>query len=36
LTLFERSGAGYIRFSCANSVDNIRDVIKRIAALLWD
>jgi len=34
--LSERVCTGYIRFSYANSVDNIREAIKRIAALLRD
>jgi aspartate/methionine/tyrosine aminotransferase len=33
-TSFGIHGEGYIRFSYANSVDNIREAIKRIAALL--
>jgi aspartate aminotransferase len=33
-TSFGVHGEGYIRFSYANSVDNIREAIKRIAALL--
>jgi aspartate aminotransferase len=35
-TSFGIHGEGYIRFSYANSVDNIREAIKRIAALLRD
>jgi aspartate/methionine/tyrosine aminotransferase len=33
-TSFGIHGEGYIRFSYANSVDNIREAIKRVAALL--
>jgi aspartate aminotransferase len=33
-TSFGIHGEGYIRFSYANSVDNIRDAIRRLAALL--
>ena len=33
-TSFGIHGEGYIRFSYANSVDNIREAIGRIAALL--
>jgi aspartate/methionine/tyrosine aminotransferase len=33
-TSFGIHGEGYIRFSYANSIDNIREAIKRIAALL--
>jgi aspartate/methionine/tyrosine aminotransferase len=35
-TSFGVYGEGYVRFSYANSVDNIREAIKRIAALLLD
>jgi aspartate aminotransferase len=35
-TSFGVNGEGYIRFSYANSVDNIREAIRRIAALLRD
>jgi aspartate/methionine/tyrosine aminotransferase len=35
-TSFGIHGEGYIRFSYANSVENIREAIKRIAALLRD
>jgi aspartate/methionine/tyrosine aminotransferase len=35
-TSFGIHGEGYIRFSYANSVDNIREAIKRLAALLRD
>ena len=35
-TSFGIHGEGYIRFSYANSVDNIREAVKRIAALLRD
>jgi len=35
-TSFGIHGEGYIRFSYANSVDNIREAIKRIGALLRD
>jgi aspartate/methionine/tyrosine aminotransferase len=35
-TSFGIHGEGYIRFSYANSVDNIREAIRRIAALLRD
>jgi aspartate/methionine/tyrosine aminotransferase len=35
-TSFGIHGEGYIRFSYANSVDNISEAIKRIAALLRD
>jgi aspartate/methionine/tyrosine aminotransferase len=35
-TSFGIHGEGYIRFSYANSVDNIREAIKRVAALLRD
>jgi len=35
-TSFGIHGEGYIRFSYANSVDNIREAIERIAALLRD
>jgi aspartate aminotransferase len=35
-TSFGIHGEGYIRFSYANSVDNIREAIRRLAALLRD
>ena len=35
-TSFGIHGEGYIRFSYANSVENIREAIRRIAALLRD
>jgi len=35
-TSFGIHGEGYIRFSYANSVENIREAIKRLAALLRD
>ena len=35
-TSFGIHGEGYIRFSYANSVDNIREAVKRLAALLRD
>jgi aspartate aminotransferase len=35
-TSFGIHGEGYIRFSYANSIDNIREAIKRLAALLRD
>jgi aspartate/methionine/tyrosine aminotransferase len=35
-TSFGVYGEGYIRFSYANSVENIREAIKRVAALLRD
>jgi aspartate aminotransferase len=35
-TSFGIHGEGFIRFSYANSVDNIREAVKRIAALLRD
>jgi len=35
-TSFGIHGEGYIRFSYANSVENIRAAIKRISALLRD
>jgi aspartate aminotransferase len=35
-TSFGVHGEGYIRFSYANSVDNIREAVRRIAALLRD
>lgn len=35
-TSFGIHGEGYIRFSYANSVENIREAIKRVAALLRD
>jgi aspartate aminotransferase len=35
-TSFGIHGEGYIRFSYANSVDNIREAIRRVAALLRD
>jgi aspartate/methionine/tyrosine aminotransferase len=35
-TSFGIHGEGYIRFSYANSVDNIREAITRVAALLRD
>jgi aspartate/methionine/tyrosine aminotransferase len=35
-TSFGIHGEGYIRFSYANSVDNIREAVKRIGALLRD
>ena len=35
-TSFGIHGEGYIRFSYANSVENIREAIKRVATLLRD
>jgi aspartate/methionine/tyrosine aminotransferase len=35
-TSFGIHGEGYIRFSYANSVENIREAVRRLAALLRD